>query len=186
MGLGFPTYCSGGNRGFSMNVYQEVQGFQTIATIISGDDDLFMHLIRQKTNKTIRFVLSTTATICTEAPRSLMDFVTQRTRHTSKTTYYPRKMIVGLLFLFLFNLMVLYGFFNLSVTGNGIWLSFLTLKLLADFILMVSGMSVLNEWRKILVFPLWWILHPFYVVGFGIWGQIGNIKWKGQEFKKSF
>ena len=37
----------------------------------------------------------------------------------------------------------------------------------------------------IVLFPIWWILHPFYVVVFGIWGQIGRIQWKDQEFKRS-
>jgi hypothetical protein len=108
----------------------------------------------------------------------------QRVRHASKGRHYPAWFTIVLAAVYLLNLNLLIlipvSFFNSYACFT--LLVCLLIKSLGEFIL-INRIANLFGYKKILaVFPLAAILHPFYVVIFGLWGQFGKFHWKDETF----
>jgi len=89
IGLGFPMTCSAGNLAYRKSVFVDVGGYSRIAKFVSGDDDLFLHLVRDLTNWNIAYC--TTTNVITQPPKSFKSFWNQRLRHASKGKSYGGK-----------------------------------------------------------------------------------------------
>lgn len=181
--LGFPMTCSGRNLAYRKEVFEEVGGFKKIANFISGDDDLFLHLVRDLTNWKIVFCPE--SSVLTSPPTSIKAFFNQRIRHASKGKSYTLKTKILLGSVYLFNLLLflspilwLLDFINLEPT-----LKMLFVKTFVEFLVIFWGIQNWKSWKLIPIFPLMELLHIPYVTILGLLGQFLNFEWKEQKFK---
>jgi cellulose synthase/poly-beta-1,6-N-acetylglucosamine synthase-like glycosyltransferase len=178
--LGRPLTVSGRNLAYRKKVFQAVNGFQEISHHISGDDDLFLHQVAQKTNWKFRYAFDPRALVKTRIPDSCKQFAQQRIRHASKGRFYSRWLKLFLAWIYLFNLLLvallIISFF--SAKFFWLWLVILLIKSISEFSFLFRFARQFNYQKIFYVFPIAALLHPFYVVVFGAWGQFGKIKWK--------
>jgi cellulose synthase/poly-beta-1,6-N-acetylglucosamine synthase-like glycosyltransferase len=188
IGLDLAWLCTGRNFSYRRTVFDDVGGFDPIKMSVSGDDDLFIQLVRRRTSWKIRFATSEKSLVPTAPPPTFRQFVEQRTRHFSAGKYFTAPMKA---FFFLFhgaNLLLLVGAFAFlfapPVTGLGV-LAFLG-KLIVDAVLTVTGISILREERpfshfRFFNFLLTEILYIFYNTFIGPLGLLTTFEWKADK-----
>ncbi len=180
-GAGLPLTCTGRNLAYRKHLFDEVGGFTSIERFVSGDDDLFLHKVQSGTGWKMRYAIEPEASVPTNPPRTLMDFVHQRTRHASKGFHYPVWLTVGLVAVYIFNLLLLAGLCipAMRTATLAAW----GLKIAAEALLVFRAASVLHHRHPLRIFPLAAILHPVYVAVFGFVGQIGRFRWKESAYQ---
>jgi cellulose synthase/poly-beta-1,6-N-acetylglucosamine synthase-like glycosyltransferase len=117
IGLQKGWLCTGRSLAYRRRVYDEVGGFEKIKHSISGDDDLFLQLVRRQTSWKIRYMTDQAGFVPTVAPSTFYEFVQQRVRHFSAGKYFPPMMK---LFFFTFhaaNLLILLAFVSSLFSG---------------------------------------------------------------------
>jgi cellulose synthase/poly-beta-1,6-N-acetylglucosamine synthase-like glycosyltransferase len=184
IGAGFPTTCTARSLAYRREVFQQVDGFQHIASFISGDDDLFMHRVRDHTDWQIHYAVDPDAIVSSPAVTRAGSFINQRTRHASKGLSYSRSMKSILAAVYVFNLLLflmpIIGIWNPEFVIAGI--AALGLKSLTEFFVLNQFAGRMNVRRYLLYFPLAVFFHIPYVVVFGLLGQIGTFRWKGKRY----
>ena len=177
---------NGANLGYDRDVFLQVNGFEGIDAIASGDDILLMHKIDQAFPGSCRYLKHPDAIVTTAALASFAAFLSQRIRWASKATHYKdRKLFPILLMVWLLNAWfpaaLLAGFFQ-----PWLWAGFVTACLL----------KALLEWRffrdtdrffggnsNFLQFASFQPLHIAYTVGSGVLGQMRTYEWKGRRVR---
>ena len=178
-GWGYPATCSGRNLAYRKSVYHQVDGFEHIKHILSGDDDLFLKLV-QKTRWQIRYAFHPASIVPTFQLKNVQEFIHQRLRHASKSFHYDVSKIAALSAVYAFNLLIFFSL-PLSVTGILPTLPALTaflIKAAAEFILLCRFAFHMNRLFYLRIFPLAELLHIPYVVIFGTLGPFKSVKWK--------
>lgn len=186
MGLGVSLTCSGRNLAYRRKVWQEVDGFNRIKRLVSGDDDLFLHLIMRETKWKTNYALNPNALVYSNPPQTLRAFAMQRIRHASKGKHYSIKLKLLLIMTYLYNVCLLIGGLALPFISASFWLFWLlsfVIKSLAEFRLLFVGASKFQKKYYLRFFPLAALFHIPYVVIFGLLGTFKNFQWKGQVFK---
>ena len=84
--------CTGRNLAYRRKVYDEVHGFEKIKMSISGDDDLFLQLVRKQSAWKIHYVTAPESFVPTAPPLNLWSFIEQRKRHFSAAKFFPLPM----------------------------------------------------------------------------------------------
>jgi biofilm PGA synthesis N-glycosyltransferase PgaC len=181
-GLDMPLTCSGRNLAYRKTVWDEISGFSGTGRFVSGDDDLLLHRIRRLTRWKMRYSLEPGSHVPTYPPRSVREFIAQRTRHASKGFHYPAGLVTGLIGLYLFNAALLASAClpSRSAALAGVFL----IKAGFEWLLVEKMAAVTGQRRLLAIFPLAMFLHIPYVVIFGLWGQIGRFNWKGSAYSK--
>ena len=185
VGLGNPLTCNGRNLGYRKKAFDEVGGFREIARFISGDDDLLLHLIKEETDWEIRYAFDRGSLVHARQPENFNEFANQRIRHASKGKHYSPKMVLLLLGIYFYNLLLIGYFLGSLVAPKFIflWLTSFMAKGIADFLLMNRFAMRYRLSYFLSSFPWAAFLHPLYVVIFGLWGQFGKFKWKGESYE---
>lgn len=175
-----PATCSGRNLGYRKTVWTEVDGFAPIAGFISGDDDLFLKLVLERTRWQVHYALTPEAIVPTRLLTSGRAFFRQRLRHASKGFHYGIKMTSVLALAWLFNLLLLAGAIQ-SLCQSPVdprpWLAWAG-KSAAELLLLVHFAKPMRRLHFLWIFPLAEILHAGYVVLFGALGPLSRIHWK--------
>ncbi|MFA5833193.1 MAG: glycosyltransferase [Bacteroidota bacterium] len=167
--------CTGRNFAYRKKVYKEVNGFETIKHSISGDDDLFLQVLKRKTNWNIRYMISRESYVRTLPPSSFSQFVNQRTRHVSASKFYSKHIQLAYSVIHLFHLSVIIGFFISPLIA----LIFLMIKLNIDGALIAHGKTIFHEEFSTIEFSrneLLLVLYSFLIAPLGI---IRTFEWKG-------
>jgi len=73
--------CTGRSLAYRRAVYEEVGGFENIKHSVSGDDDLFLQMVRRNTSGKYDMSTSPGSFVPTYPPPTFGAFVRQRTRH---------------------------------------------------------------------------------------------------------
>ena len=179
-GMRFPLTCSGRNLAYRKSVYHEVGGFKQIGQFISGDDDLFMQLVRTKTNWKIQYAIDFDSQVPSYPPTDLKEFFNQRIRHASKGSHYQKSLTFGLIGVYVFNLLLFITPFWIRLWP--IWIGAMGLKSFFEFILIARTASLFKHEKLVTLFPMAIFLHVPYVIVFGLLGQIGKFSWKAKTF----
>lgn len=180
IGLGIAWLCTGRNLAYRRELWLQVSGFSTIMQAISGDDDLFVQLVRKKTNWKIRYVVDPLSFVPTIPPSSFLDFIQQRKRHFSAGKYFTLSMKI---FFFIFHLSNLILFAGLAAAilmidrfQIGLWL--FLLKILVDLVGMIRGTLLLCERQvRLQIIPME-ILYLLYNTFIGPLGFLSSFSWK--------
>lgn len=172
--------CTGRNLAYRRGVYDEVGGYEKIKASVSGDDDLFLQLVRRETAWKIRYSFSPESFVKTLPPATLSTFLEQRKRHFSAAKFFPVSMK---LFFFLFhfsNLALFIGFlgFLMGLSPLLIGLPCFAAKLVADASLFFISSETFRQRGFAVYFLLMEILYIFYNTLIGPLGFIRKFEWK--------
>lgn len=180
-----PLACSGQNLAYRRCVYEEIGGFTSIAHRISGDDVLFLQLVRKLSAWQIRFASSHRAFNSSQPEKTVLQFLHQRTRWASNGAYQLIQNIpffIYIIAVYAFNLLLLSGAVLIFLLPHAAWtlVQCLACKMLVEFVLILRGAKYFNRADLIRYFPLWTILQIPYVVIVGTLGTFGSYQWKGR------
>lgn len=185
IGNGNPTTCNGANLAYRRELFYEMEGFNGIDNLASGDDELFLHKVAEKYAKKIGFCKSKDAIVYTDAKATLSSFINQRRRWASKSTKYRDKRVVWLgVSIWLFNLSLIASLVQFVVDLPNINILFLIafgMKVLAEFVFIYPLCDFISR-RSLLMhlLPLS-LVHAVYLVYIGVAGNVGKYNWKGRK-----
>ena len=183
----FHSMCNGANLAYEKAAFHEVNGFDNIDTIASGDDMLLMHKIFSRYPDHVFYLKSREAIVTTEPAASWKQFFHQRIRWASKADRYDDKRIFWVLLLvYLLNVFFLAG--AVASFFKSIWLFFVLLLLLAKVLIefpFVNSVAIFfGQQRLMKYFPFLQPLHITYTIIAGWLGKFGSYEWKGRRIKK--
>jgi len=182
----FHSMCNGANLAYEKKVFYEVNGFEGIDEIASGDDMLLMHKIQEVYPEKIMFLKSTDVIVQTKPAETLKDFMNQRIRWASKADKYTDKKITAVLFLvYLLNVWI----FILGVSSFFfikpfcIFLIAIIIKTIAEIFFLYPVAKFFGKqkllWRFVPAQPF----HIIYTLVAGWLGKFGSYRWKGRGVK---
>lgn len=174
--------CAGRSLAYRKKVYEEVGGFEKIKQSISGDDDLFLQLVRRETSWKMRYVASPESFVRTAPPSTSAQFLQQRIRHFSAGKFFSLPMK---LFFFLFhfsNLVVLLTWIIGLLSDQYVYFlwGFLA-KIAVDTLLLFNAGSVFRQTRFTASFLLMEIIYIFYNTLIGPLGFTTKFEWKQEQ-----
>lgn len=182
----FHSMCNGANLAYEKKVFYEVNGFEGIDEIASGDDMLLMNKIRKIYPEKTMFLKSPEIIVKTKPAATLKEFFNQRIRWASKAGKYTDKKITFVLMLvYLLNAWI----FILGIS------SFFFIKVFYFFVICIA-IKIIVE--LLFLYPvakffkkqklLWWFIpaqpfHILYTLIAGWLGKFGSYYWKGRKVK---
>lgn len=180
------SMCNGANLSYERKVFYDVNGFEGIDDIASGDDMLLMYKISDRYPDRVAFLKSRQAIVLTEPMKTWKEFFNQRIRWASKAARYNDKRLFPVLLLvylvnFSFFILVVAGFWN-----SWYWvlmLIMILLKTLVELPLLSSVSSFFNRRSRIKYFLFFQPLHIVYTILSGFLGQLGKYEWKGRKVR---
>jgi cellulose synthase/poly-beta-1,6-N-acetylglucosamine synthase-like glycosyltransferase len=182
----FHSMCNGANLAYKKEAFENVNGFEGIDTVATGDDMLLMHKIWKKYPGKIFYLKNKYAIVESQPMLSWKDFFMQRKRWASKTLIYDDYRIIAVLsFVYLLNslfiALIIACLFNSFYWWYvaGFWISKTIIEL--PFVYNVSKFYDEQKLVKFLFF--FQPLHIFYTVLIGLISQFGKYEWKGRKTK---
>jgi cellulose synthase/poly-beta-1,6-N-acetylglucosamine synthase-like glycosyltransferase len=182
----FLNMCNGANLAYQKKAFYEVNGFQGIDQIASGDDMLLMHKIQQKYPERIFFLKSKDIIVETKPAETIKEFMNQRIRWASKTNKYTDKKIIAVLMLvYLLNAWI----FILGISSFFFQKAFylfiisIVIKIISELFFLYPVARFFNKQKL-----LWWFIpaqpfHILYTLVAGWLGLFGSYQWKGRKVK---
>lgn len=182
----FHSMSNGANLAYTKKVFYEVDGFNGIDAIASGDDMLLMHKIYKKYPERVMFLKSANAIVKTRPMESLKEFFNQRVRWASKADKYnDTKITLVLLIVYLFNVCILtlgiLAFFNLYFLY--LFAGLLLVKTIIELVFLYPVAKFFNKEELLWWFPLAQLPHIVYTIVTGWLGKFGSYKWKERKVK---
>ncbi len=172
--------CTGRNLAYRRSVYDEVDGFERIKHSISGDDDLFLQLVRRKTKWEIRYLHTNKSFVPTVPPAGFWSFVEQRKRHFSASKFFTVPMMLFFFFYHSANLMIFLSpiLFFLGLISVQSVLGCIVMKFAADAVLILPSTRTFqcNSFRS--TFILMEALYILYNSFIGPLGLFWKFQWK--------
>ena len=183
---GYPSLCNGANLAYQKKIFYEVNGFDGVRHIASGDDEFLMHKIAAAYPNGIHFLKNPESTVFTMPHKQWSMFFRQRKRWASKWKHYQSKTpLVLAIYIFScnFSLLVcsifyLFGIITLS-EASLLWL----LKCAPEWLFLGVVLQFFGKTKSILFIPVTQIVYPFYVCLFGLVAQKPTYDWKGRKLK---
>jgi cellulose synthase/poly-beta-1,6-N-acetylglucosamine synthase-like glycosyltransferase len=172
--------CTGRNLAYRRKVFDEVDGFDKIKMSISGDDDLFLQLVRKLTAWKINYVNSRESFIPTVPSENFWSFVEQRKRHFSAAKFFSLQMK---LFFFLYhssNLVLLLSpfLFVINLLPLSVVLVLFISKFLSDIFLFTFSHRIFDASHFRYSFILMEVLYILYNSLIGPLGIFRKFTWK--------
>jgi biofilm PGA synthesis N-glycosyltransferase PgaC len=179
----FHTMCNGANLVYTKKAFMQVNGFEGIDHIASGDDMLLMHKIKTAFPNQVLYLKSANATVQTLTVPNWKSFFAQRIRWSSKASHYnDKKIFYALLLVYVLNVATL-----IQVVSLFFWpinwilvLLFVIVKSLVEYWFLLP---VLQFYKQQFLKTKFWYCIPFhiiYVVIAGWFGKFGKVQWKGR------
>jgi cellulose synthase/poly-beta-1,6-N-acetylglucosamine synthase-like glycosyltransferase len=182
----FHTMCNGANLAYKKEAFRQVNGFEGIDKVATGDDMLLMYKIWKKHPEKIFYLKNKQAIVSTQPMSTWNDFLMQRKRWASKTLVYKDyKVIAVLAFVYLLNCLfvalIIASFFN----DFYLWyvLGFCIIKTLIELPFVYSVAEFYKEKKLVKFLFVFQPLHIFYTVLVGLLSQFGKYEWKGRTTK---
>ena len=180
IGIGKPSTCTGRNLAYRRETYEEAGGFDAIAHSLSGDDDLFLQLVKKKTRWKIHFAFSPGSIIPASGVAGIREWWRQRRRHISAARYYSFLLQAVYFLIHLANLCLFVAAVGSLFCGELLaWpVVLLLVKLGIDFLALGLAARKLSYTRLLPYFPLWEIFFVLSNTLIGPFFFAGKIRWK--------
>lgn len=182
----FHSMCNGANLAYTKKAFEEVNGFDGIEKVATGDDMLLMYKIWKKYPAQVLYLKNKKAIVSSAPMHGWKALFTQRKRWASKTFIYDDvKVLWVLMFVYLFNCL----FIVLLISGifQPVYLLVFAAALLVKMAVEFSFVHLVTKFfdeRKLLKhFILYQPLHILFTVVTGIISQWGKYEWKGRRTK---
>ncbi len=186
----FQHLCNGANLAYERAAFYEVNGFEGIDQLASGDDLMLIQKMAKRFPDRIGFIKNPDAATFTTPKRTLQSFMSQRIRWATKTIAYPDfkvTMTWALVWLFCVSIPIslLLAFF-LGIKMLWFGLAQLLVKIIIDYIFLRK--VAIDLCRKDLVsLPVYLpsiFMELTYIIVIGALGNIiKNYEWKGRRVK---
>jgi cellulose synthase/poly-beta-1,6-N-acetylglucosamine synthase-like glycosyltransferase len=193
---GVHSMCNGANLAYTKSAFREVNGFEGIDAIASGDDMLLMHKIKSRYPAKTRYLKSVDVIVQTVPEATLGAFFSQRIRWASKADKYQDKSMLPVLFLvyflnlFLFAMPVIALFDNTGIIFHTIrfslfecWGMLIALKTTVELYFLYPVAKFFQQRPLLWFFPFMQPFHILYTVVAGWLGKFGSYRWKGRKVK---
>ncbi|NIJ55098.1 glycosyltransferase [Dyadobacter arcticus] len=181
---GYPSLCNGANLTYEKQVFLDVNGFEGVKHIASGDDEFLMHKVAARYPDGVHFLKDPEAIVATKAHTSWKAFFRQRKRWASKWKHYQSKTpLILAVYIFLCNFSLVVGCFLWlagAVTGQE-YLAIVAVKCIPEWFFLGSILNFLRKPGSIFYIPITQIIYPFYVCFFGLVSQRPEYEWKGRK-----
>jgi cellulose synthase/poly-beta-1,6-N-acetylglucosamine synthase-like glycosyltransferase len=182
----FHSMCNGANLAYEKKAFYEVNGFEGIDEIASGDDMLLMDKFQKLYPDRILFLKSPEVIVETQPAATLKDFMNQRIRWASKADKYTNKKIIAVLLLvYVLNAWIfILGISSFFITkAFYIFLAAIGIKIIVELIFLHPVAKFFGKQKL-----LWWFIpaqpfHVLYTLVAGWLGKFGSYKWKGRKVK---
>lgn len=182
----FHTMCNGANLAYQKKAFANVNGFEGIDKVATGDDMLLMYKIWRQQPQKIFYLKNKEAIVTTEPMRTWKDFLMQRKRWASKTLVYDDYRIIAVLaFVYLFNCLFI-ALVIASLFNSFFWwyaLGFWIIKTVIELPFIYSVADFFGEKKMVKFLFFFQPLHIFYTVLIGFISQFGKYEWKGRKTK---
>ena len=175
--------CTGRNIAFRKRYFELVDGYSGNQDIPSGDDDLLLQKMAMETNCTIKYSINSASLVDSYAPLKFSEFINQRLRFGSKAIlYYKLKTTFELkaisILIYLANIIFIISIISILNFNIYLYIIPIIIKIIADFLLSIIFIfKVKRDW-SFKAFLILTVIHPVYVVLFGILGPLINVDWK--------
>ena len=174
--------CTGRSLAYRRAVYEEVGGFEKIKQSISGDDDLFLQLVRRETSWQIRYVTAAESFVPTAPPRDFGQFIQQRVRHFSAGRHFPHSMKLFFLAFHATNLFFLLAFvWSIIFDQTAVLVCPYLCKCIVDSAVFFAAAPVFGQRKFASSFLLMEVLYILYNVLIGPLGFIKHFEWKPEK-----
>lgn len=172
--------CTGRNLAYRRKVYDEVNGFEKIKMSISGDDDLFLQLVRKQTAWKIHYVKTKECFVPTVPPMNFWSFVEQRKRHFSAAKFFTVPMMLFFFFYHSSNLLLLISpfLFLMNALTLPVMIVVFCSKLIGDIVLFNDSHRIFEASHFRHSFILMEALYIFYNSLIGPLGIFRKFAWK--------
>lgn len=160
---GYPILCNGANLSFDKTTYQQ---HDCHSEYVSGDDMFLLSEVKKNKGK-ISFIKNAGAMVSTVAPRTLSEYLRQRTRWLRKSTGYTDWQLIAFSVLIFLANMIWPAFAILAIWSVDCGIcaaAAFVLKLIADFALLLKGRNFWNirvRFRYAFVLS---VLYPFIIL----------------------
>jgi len=185
-GMGRAFMCNGANFAYTKKLFHDINGFDGVDEIASGDDVLLLQKALRKFPEKVGYLKSREAIVKTKPADSWTELLNQRVRWASKAMSYDNLFAENLaLVTFLANLFLVISvicaateFFDWRVP-----LALFVLKLIPDWILLWKSNRFFKN--STYLFPLFSALvYPIFVSVVAFWALTGTYSWKGRRFRR--
>lgn len=182
------SMCNGANLAYTRESFFEVNGFEGINDIPSGDDMLLMHKIFMRYPGKLHYLKSQSAIVSTVAEKTWKDFFNQRIRWASKGVHYKDKRIFYVLLItYLLNVFLFASVFVAAFNIDFAWLFVLLFlaKVMLEFPFVNSVAQFFNQQRLMKYFIVLQPVHIMYTLISGWLGRFGSYNWKSRKIKNT-
>lgn len=182
----FHTMCNGANLAYKRQTFFEVNGFEGIDNVATGDDMLLMYKIWKQHPDKVFYLKNKEAIVSTQPMRTWKEFFDQRKRWASKTFVYNDFRIIAVLVLVLlvnccFPALIIASFIN-GFYWWYVW-GFLLLKTIIELPFVYTVSKFYNQQKLVKYFFFFQPLHIIYTIVVGLLSQFGTYEWKGRKTK---
>ena len=168
--LGIPLACTGQNQSYEKKLYKSIDGFNSINTLIQGDDSIYLQLLRKQNRLNVTFSIDKNSFVKSKAHHYWKNLLLQRIRWAGDANImwkYNKLFYIIIVSTFLTNLFFMVTPFLLFESLYLI-ITFFSIKFMLEFILYFFGIKKMYQKFNFLNFIYWFIMHPPYVVLMGI------------------
>ena len=186
-GLKQPFMCNGANLCYDKKTFIEINGFSGNENIASGDDIFLLQKINEIYPNKVTFLKSEQSIITTKSENNWKLFINQQIRWASKSTAYKGKFakFIGIT-VYLENLiMVCLGLLTLlNLFYWKIFIFFLILKIIVDYILISKTSNFLKIKKTNIYYLIISLFYPFHTTIIGCSSLFKKYEWKDRRFNK--
>lgn len=181
IGNGTPLICNASNLSYRRAAFEAVNGFSGHEHIPSGDDDLLMQNIHERSHWKVRYNLHPTNIVKTHPVKTVADFLNQRARWASKSRDYPGShTFFVLLAIYLFYVLLALAI-PLAILDVFSWWSVLAaflMKLGSEFLVVRHAAKSLGHSESLRLFPLAQGAQILYILIAGFAGFFKLYRWR--------
>jgi len=163
-GWNFPLTCTGRNFAYKKSFFIEVDGFDKIRHILTGDDDLLLLHMSKYQNFKMRFIAGMDSSVPSDAPNGIKEFITQRKRHLSGAKYFPKSVQIWFGIFFLSRLILLVSILGILLIDQAVLPPVLLLPYVFYFLLLFGEAAKMGQLKLLIMYPLWegyYLLNQF-------------------------
>lgn len=183
----FHKMCNGANLAYTKKAFNEVEGFNDIDHIASGDDMLLMQKLAKKYPDDIYYLKSKEVIVKTLPSFTIKEFINQRIRWAGKSGKYADKTILPVMLLVYFLNLSFIGLFIYSFISNDsaevyeLLFYLLGFKIIIELYFIFPVAKFFGKINLLWVFPILQPFHIVYTFFAGLLGLFGNYTWKERK-----
>jgi cellulose synthase/poly-beta-1,6-N-acetylglucosamine synthase-like glycosyltransferase len=186
IGQNLPINSNANNFAYRRKVFEELEGYGKLSTVVSGDDDLLLQRVWSSNRWDINFITSKDATVLTEPSYTIKELLEQRKRWGSKTVHYAPKQVLVLAIIFIFYITTALSIPLSLLNLLPLWIFplLLFLKLFGELFFLIPGTQIFDS-KSMRLHSIWSSPIQLFLVLYAVLGGVfGKFKWKDSSFSR--